>query len=124
LVKRYVAEDGSDAVRDAMQDADGWFMCRIGFVETVRAVSMAGGTAAAKAFRREWPAFGVIEVDERLAEHAAALTLRHDLRSLDALHLAAALILPRTGLGVATWDRRLHVAARAEGLQLLPDALL
>jgi hypothetical protein len=26
-------------------------------------------------------------------------------------------------LVLATWDRRLHTAARAEGLQLIPEAL-
>jgi predicted nucleic acid-binding protein len=45
------------------------------------------------------------------------------LRSLDALHLAAALLLPRDDLLLATWDRRLHAAARAEGLELVPDEL-
>ena len=116
-------EDDSDVVRDAMQQSDGWFMCRAGFVETVRAVSIAGGSTAANALRREWPAFAVIEVDERLAEHAASLTLERDLRSLDALHLAAALVLPRHDLIFATWDRRQHAAAQAEDLQLLPVRL-
>jgi len=103
-----------------MQRADGWFICRVGFVETVRAVTIAAGAVPAKSVRNEWPAFAVVEVDERLAEHAASLTLRHDLRSLDALHLAAALVLPSTDLVLSTWDRRLHVAAEAEGLELLP----
>lgn len=106
-----------------MAQADGWFMCRVGFVETVRAVSIAGGSAAANALRREWPAFAVIEIDERLAEHAASLTLERDLRSLDALHLAAALVLPGHDLCFATWDGRQHAAARAEGLPLLPASL-
>lgn len=105
-----------------MQQADGWFMCRVGFVETVRAVSLAGGSTAASALRREWPAFAVIEVDERLADHAASLTLERDLRSLDALHLAAALVLPRHDLIFATWDRRQYAAAQAEDLQLLPTS--
>ena len=106
-----------------MQHADGWFICRIGFVETMRAVSIAAGTTAAKAVRREWPAFGVIEVDEALAEHAASLAIEHDLRTLDALHLAAGLVLAGTDLTFVTWDRRQHAAARAEGLRLQPAAL-
>jgi predicted nucleic acid-binding protein len=118
-----VTEDGSDVVRAAMQRAQGWFVCRVGFVETMRAVSLTGGSAAAGSLRREWPAFGVIEVDARVAEHAASLTLLRDLGSLDSLHLAAALVLPRTDLVFATWDRRLHAAAGAEGLELLPATL-
>jgi predicted nucleic acid-binding protein len=106
-----------------MDDADGWFICRIGFVETARAVSLAAGQAVASGVQKEWPAFGIIELDQDLAEHSAELALSRDLRSLDALHLAAALVLPRSDLVMATWDRRLHAAARAEGLALFPAEL-
>jgi len=123
LVKRYVAEPGSDRVRDAMEQAEGWFMCRAGFVETVRAVGLVAGRAATKTITEEWPAFGIVEIDQRLADRAATLALDRDLRSLDALHLAAALLLPRENLVFATWDRRLHSAASAEGLQPLPETL-
>ncbi len=104
-----------------MDRAGVWFMCRIGFVETVRAVGLSG--ADTSTVREEWPAFGVIEVDQRLAEQAAKLAIDRELRSLDALHLAAALVLPRDDLFLATWDRRLHTAAGAEGLGLIPETL-
>jgi uncharacterized protein len=123
LVKRYVAEPGSDQVRDSMGRAEAWFMCRVGFLETARAVALAGSRSAVRAAREEWPAFGVVEVDQDLVESAIALAVTHELRSLDALHLAAALILPREGLTVGVWDRRLHAAARAEGLRVIPDTL-
>jgi uncharacterized protein len=123
LVKRYVGEDGSDLVRKAMHDADGWFICRIGYVETIRAVGLSAGTATTRAVRQEWPAFGIVEVDERLAEHAASLALDCGLRSLDALHLAAAMLLPGPEVTIATWDQRLHTAAAAEGLDVLPADL-
>jgi uncharacterized protein len=106
-----------------MAQASGWFICRIGFVETVRATTLAAGETAASHFRDEWPAFGVIELDQSLAEEASRLSLDHDLRSLDAVHLAAALILPRDSLTVATWDRRLHAAAASAGLPLTPATL-
>jgi predicted nucleic acid-binding protein len=123
LVKRYVAEPGSDVVRDAMAQADGWFMCRAGYVETIRAVGLAAGKNAARTVREEWPAIGVVEIDQRLVEHAAELTIDLDLRSLDALHLAAALVLPRDELVIATWDRKLHAAARSTGLSLMPETI-
>jgi uncharacterized protein len=104
-----------------MGRADGWFMCRIGFVETIRAVGLSAGRAAARTVREEWAAFGVIEVDQRLVENASELALDHELRSLDALHLAAALMLSQDDLLLATWDRRLHTAASAEGLALIPE---
>ena len=102
-----------------MQQADGWFMCRLGFVETIRAVGLAAGERATHALRDEWSSFGILEVDQRLVEHAA----HRELRSLDSIHLAAALVLPGEDLVFATWDRRLHAAAAAEGLRLLPQTL-
>jgi len=106
-----------------MRGADGWFICRIGLVESARAVGLVAGAPAVELLRRETAAFAVIEVDERLADQAASLTLERDLRTLDALQLAAALILPREELVFATWDRRLHLAAEAEGFGLLPQSL-
>jgi predicted nucleic acid-binding protein len=67
--------------------------------------------------------FDVVEVDARLTEEAAELAIDRELRSLDALHLAAALTLPVEDLFFATWDRRLYEVARAEGLELIPDVL-
>ena len=122
-MKRYVAENGSDTIRDAMAQATGWFICRVGYVETMRATTLAAGETAASHFREEWPAFGVIELDQQLSEEASRLSVDHDLRSLDALHLAAALILPRDGLTLATWDRRLHGAAAVAGLPVIPPTL-
>ncbi len=123
MVKRYVAEEGSEIVRATMAAAEAWYICRAGFVETVRAVGLAAGNRATDPVRDEWPAFGVVEVDQALVEHAAALALERDLRSLDSLHLAAALVLPGEDLVFASWDRRLHAAARAEGLAVVPNVL-
>jgi predicted nucleic acid-binding protein len=118
-----VAEAGSELVRQTMQEADGWFICRIGFVETVRAVALSAGRPATRPVREEWQAFGVVEVDQALAEHAAGLAIDRELRSLDALHLAAALLVHTDDLVFVTCDRRLHAAAQAEGLSVLPETL-
>jgi predicted nucleic acid-binding protein len=106
-----------------MEAADDWYICRVGFVETVRAVGLSAEGRATKSVKDEWPAFGVVEIDQSLVEHAAELALAHELRSLDSLHLAAALVLPSEELVFATWDGRLHSAAAAEGLELLPATL-
>ena len=121
-MKRYVAEPGSDLIRHVMQEADRWFTVRTGYVETVRAVGLAA-SGASRTVREEWPAFAVVEIDQELVEQAATLALADDLRSLDSLHLAAALVLPVDDLVVATWDRRLHAAARSHRLDVLPQAL-
>ncbi len=68
--------------------------------------------------------FGLVEVDQRLVEDAAELAIDSGLRSLDALHLAAALVLPQDDLHFATWDRRLHTAAMTKGLQPSPIRLI
>ncbi len=106
-----------------MDSADGWFVCRVGFVEVTRALALAAGQSAASALRQEWPAFGVIEVDQDLVERASVLAAGRQLKSLDALHLASALLLPMDDLVMATWDRRLRTAAGAERLDVLPDSL-
>jgi predicted nucleic acid-binding protein len=106
-----------------MQEATGWFICRVGFVETARAVALAAGDGVVKRFAAEWPSYGVVEVDQRLVEDAAGFAAAGDLRSLDALHLASALLLPRRDLTVATWDRRLHRAVAAHEVPLLPERL-
>lgn len=123
LVKRYVDEEGRKDVLRAMDDASAWSICRIGFVETARAVGLAAGPKAVEKVEKEWPAFDVVEVDRDLAEHAAQLTRSAELRTLDALHLAAALALPGGDLTVATWDVRLNRAARYHGLETLPANL-
>jgi len=110
-------------VRAAMAQAEAWYICRVGFVETVRAVALAGGVRATRAVMDEWLSFGMIEVDQTLVEDAAELARARDLGSLDSLHLAAALVLPGDDLLFATWDRRLHVAAGSEGLDVLPERL-
>lgn len=123
LVKRYVEEEGSDLVLAAMRNAQAWAMCRVGYVETVRAVGLAGGRKLVKRVEADWLSIDVVEVDSGLAEHAAQLALSAELRSLDALHLAAALLLPSDELTVATWDARLHRAAIDQGLETLPGTL-
>jgi uncharacterized protein len=122
LVKRYVEEEGSEAVRKAMR-ADDWASCRICLVETTGAVDRAGGGAEIERVESDWLAFDVVEVDEALCRRAAELARTSGLRTLDALHLAAALALSREGVIFATWDARLHRAAREHGLATLPARL-
>ncbi len=123
LVKRYVDETGSDAIVPAMNLADTCSICRIGFVETVRAVARGGEPEDRERAERDWNGFHVIEADRIVTEHAARLSVETGLRTLDALHLAAALSLPTESVTFATWDVRLHRAASEHGLRTLPAAL-
>ncbi|HEX8690023.1 MAG TPA: type II toxin-antitoxin system VapC family toxin [Solirubrobacterales bacterium] len=123
LVKRYIEEEGSAEVVEAMDAARALSICRIGFVETARAVALGGDDRDLRKMEAEWQWFDVVDVDQALAEQAAKLAVSHRLRSLDALHLAAALALPDGDLTFATWDAHLLGAARDEGLRTLPAAL-
>jgi len=123
LVKRYIDEEGSDLLAEAMDSARVLSTCRICFVEAVRAISVGGNSRDVKKMESEWPSLDVVEVDQALTERAAKIAVSQRLRSLDALHLAAALCLPDGDVRLATWDARLHRAARDEGLATLPAEL-
>lgn len=123
LVKRYVEEAGSLDVRTAMSAADTCSACWVGFVETFRAVGLAVGERGVRRLKAEWAAFEVIDVGGAVAEEAGQIGWSTGLRSLDSVHLAVALSLPLQEVTFATWDRRLHQAARKEGLRTLPAVL-
>ncbi len=107
-----------------MAEDDRWTTCRIAFVEIARALGLVlESDETLNRFRRDWQAVSVLEVDRGLSERAAELTVSHGLRSIDALHLAAALAVDPGDLTLATWDRRLWAAGAALGLELLPEGL-
>jgi len=63
----------------------------------------------------------------QVAARAQRLLAVHQLRAADACQLAAALVLCReqvSGFAFVTLDARLAQAARREGLQVLPEAVL
>jgi uncharacterized protein len=123
LVKCYVREEGSPEAIAAMGEARRWASCRIGYVETTRAVDRVSGPSALERFRVDWASFNVVEVNMTVAEDAVELAIATGLRALDAIHLAAAMSLPDREVTFATWDARLHRAARDRGLTLLPESL-
>jgi hypothetical protein len=60
-----------------------------------------------------------LEVDGNLARRAGQLADDHDLRALDALHLASALTLGPGSL-LVTWDLALARAGQSSGLAVAP----
>jgi len=75
-------------------------------------------------FTRAQPPFEVLEVTEAVVYQAALLVARHGLRAYDAVHLASAMRLQMylgdsLDLVFVCSDRRLSIAARAEGLQVV-----
>ena len=68
------------------------------------------GAAALTRARRLLQRLNIVQIDEELLEAAAALDPRV-LRSLDAIHLAAAQLFDAELTAVVTYDRRMAAAA-------------
>jgi predicted nucleic acid-binding protein len=82
-------------------------------VEVSHAVRLHGPEAVARA-RRLWTRMTFVGLTEPLLDTAASIPLQ--VRSLDAIHLAAALSLGDDLAGLVTYDQRLGSAARAYGI--------
>ncbi len=120
LIKRYVEEDGTRVVLRRMSEDPEWVvsavarteaeitLCRLGF-------DASGSAAVTSGLREDWEHCHVVPMDPACLARAAELGCRYDVRTLDALHLAAADRLPRP-LVMLTFDRRQAAAARAMGL--------
>lgn len=146
LVKGYVQEDGTEAVRAVLHEARTTpaaarvFVCSLAHPEAVSAITRRENTGAlsnfeaARAVQRIDQDFTtahprpyeVLDATRPVATRAAALVRAHRLRGFDAVHLAAALELRDAAAGLVAdfcfgaADKQLAAAAQAEGFTLLP----
>ncbi len=122
LLKRYVDEPDSSAA-DALLRGDMLLTARHTIVEVRRSLArlLAGRElrAARAAFAEDLGAISIIELDAATCESAAAIAEATGVRTLDALHLAAAQRVAEPGLGFLTFDLRQAQAARALGLTVV-----
>lgn len=130
LVKLYVDEPSAAAVRAIVADDVAIAVSELSYIEFHAALARRGregsiaGRAAARLvsrFRSEWGDRTRIGMSDEVVTRAAALVSAHPLRSLDAIHLASALLVAthapeRMRFGAA--DARLLAAARTEGLAI------
>lgn len=132
VVKTVLLEQDSERVREWFTQADEVVSSVITYAEACAALGRAHARARAgtgglgalvAALDAQWQEYLVLPV----AEHAAGqVALRHGLRGMDAVQLAAALVL-RTAAGhqahaelvFAAFDRRLLEAAEREGFATL-----
>jgi uncharacterized protein len=99
-----------------------WILSDLHRTELRRAAARAGGRAPARA-ERLLAESDVIRVDADVSDRAGRL-LPLDLRSLDALHLAAALTLGSDLAGIVVYDERLRSAAVTAAIEVAaPDQL-
>ncbi len=120
LVKRYVEEEGTELVLRRMDEDPDWVVSAIARTETeitlCRLGFDPGGSAdLSQRLRGDWERCYVVPVDPACLEEAAEIGCRYQVRTLDALHLAAVDRLPRP-LVMLTFDRRQADAARSMDL--------
>lgn len=116
LVKTIIEEPESSKLVRRLSEVDELVACELVGVEAVRAVRVSDPSAVPRA-RDAVAKLTLIRLDDTLYDAAADLQ-PPSLRSLDAVHLAAALSVGRDLAGVVTYDARMTEAARALDLQV------
>ena len=131
LVKLYVVEPGSGAVRKLVDAAAVVATSSIAYTETraalarrrrERALRPAAFASAKKTFETEWPRYFAVEVTSALCRQAGEFAERYRLRAFDSVHLAAfAEVAGEAGVRetrFSSFDKALNRAARSLGRTL------
>jgi hypothetical protein len=123
LVRRYIQAPGRAMVLEAMGGDPTWCASALCRSEALLALHRLSVTRHQHErmwgrLRDDWDAFVVIPVDDRCLAHAVELGATYGLRTVDAVHLAAADRLPRPARYV-TFDRHQIPAAAALGFEVV-----
>ena len=114
IVKLIVTEAESRALRRYLRTEPQRASCALAKVEVVRAVRPHGSAATTRA-RQLLRRLDLVQLDDELLDCAATLN-GGVLRSLDAIHLAAAQALGDELAAIVTYDERMAAAAERLGL--------
>jgi predicted nucleic acid-binding protein len=129
LVKLYLQEQGSDAIKSHASASEILAVCRIAWVEIMSALARrqrerpqdaAAIAAARQHFETDWPNYLCLELTQELATLAGDYADTFALRAYDSVQLAAAELARREITGefmFACFDARLLKAARVLGMQ-------
>ncbi len=125
LVKLYVAESGSEAVRSEVERAAVVSTSRVAYAEMratlarlrrERLLAPAAFATAKRDFEAQWPAYLVVDVTDAVSRAAGDFAERYRLRGFDSLHLASyAEIARQAGVSdthFSSFDDRLNAAAK------------
>jgi predicted nucleic acid-binding protein len=135
LVKRYVAELGSEEVEKTIADSEATATAMItrvevasAFAKAVRfgALALEDADAAHRTFHREWSDLIRLQVTEFMMERAALLAWDQGLRAYDAVQLAAAVTWRESvdePVAMVTFDQKLWTASSHVGLTAWPADL-
>jgi uncharacterized protein len=120
LVKLVVLEPESRALRAYLRGEPQRVSCGLARTEVLRAVRPVGPSAIAAA-RRLLQRIDLIRLDDALFD-AAGMLEPVGLRSLDAIHLAAAHLVAPALRAIVTYDRRMAEGAGALGFAVVGPA--
>jgi predicted nucleic acid-binding protein len=120
LVKLVVREPESRALRAYLRREPERLSCGLARTEVLRAVRPLGPVALETA-RRLLRSIDLIRLDDALLD-AAGMLEPLSVRSLDAIHLAAAQLVAPTLGAVVTYDRRMAEAAASLGFPVAAPA--
>ena len=124
MVKLYVAEAGSDLVRQLVRDANVVATSVVAYAETraalarlrrERGLTPSKFAATKRDFEVEWPTYLTMEATGALCRAAGDLAERYGLRGFDSIHLASFAEVSRRGgtqeTRFSSFDQRLNQAA-------------
>ena len=119
LVKLIANETESAALRTDLgaRTELNWFTAALTRTELIRAASRTGERSAVEHARTLLASLDLVALTDRLLDTAATLAPA-SLRTLDAIHLAAAMTAGPRLDAVVTYDDRMATAASAAGLTL------
>ncbi|MGI9601946.1 MAG: type II toxin-antitoxin system VapC family toxin [Acidimicrobiales bacterium] len=123
LLRRYVTDPDRTLVMTTMAEADTWCASRLVQPEVQAALHQLAFDRTQleqlwRSFRADWDHLAQIPVDDRCLARATELATAHRIRTVDAIHLAAADRLPRP-VRYLTLDRRQIAAAAELGLEVV-----
>lgn len=128
VVKRFIAEKGSDRVEEILRGGEPAATSKIGYAEVYGAlarrrregaISSRGYAQACRSFEADWRTYIRVDLRDEVLQLARDLINRRPLRGFDAIHLASALTLGRElgqPITFVAADTRLLAAAEAENL--------
>ena len=124
LLKRYVREPESAECERLLHSDAVWVTARHTWVEVqrnlARLVEGADRGRLQRAFVEDWKRVHIVELDRDTCDLAGDLAKTHaGIRTLDALHLAAAQRVGSSAIAFLTYDVRQGRAARELGIKVL-----
>ncbi len=131
LIKLYIVEEGSETLKQLVQETEAVAVSRIAWAEAHAALSRRAREVPADntiidqakmALAKDWPHFLVLDINQSLVERAGEYADLFALRGYDSVQLASAFDTGRISqlpIFFACFDTRLNKAAKLLGMSCL-----